>query len=192
MNAASPMSSSDSVAAKLYREGKYNAAFQEYLRSATEGNVHAQMFLGWMYKAGCGTEKNEEESLRWYRAAAEHGYPLAQELLGVFYYQRGNYVQALEWYEKAAVQGYMSALWRLGRMYKKGRGTPIDKEKAYALFQQAAKQGHTFSKRDLAMLLIQGHRGIRGFFTGVRLFAESIFDLIRIARKSESDERIRH
>ena len=149
MNAASPMSSSDSVAAKLYREGKYNAAYHEYLRSATEGDVHAQMFLGWMYKAGCGTEKNEEESLRWYRAAAEHGYPLAQELLGVFYYQRGNYVQALEWYEKAAAQGHPGALERMGAFAQSGRGGPQDSSAAKAYYEKAAALGNEDAKAAL-------------------------------------------
>jgi hypothetical protein len=192
MNSSEPKATSPRKASELYREGKYQEAFQEYLRAAEQGDVHAQAFLAWMYKAGCGTQKNEGESIKWYRVAADRGYPLAQELLGYFYYQKEDYATARDWYEMAASQNYLSAIWRLGRMHLNGKGTPVDVAKATALFEQAARQGHVFSKRDLALLLIKGRRGFRSVFSGIRLLLQSICELVPLALKDEANEKLRH
>jgi TPR repeat protein len=136
--------------------------------------------------------ENDNSALRWYRVAADGGYALAQDLLGFFYYEKSNFAEAVRWYEKAASHGYLPAIWRLGRMYKTGKGVSVNKEKSFSLFEQASQNGHVFSKRDLAVMLIGGHHGLKGIPIGVGLFIISVFQLIRIAITSKNDERIRN
>jgi hypothetical protein len=180
------------IAAKLYREGKFGPAFERYLVVAQQGDVYSQAFVGWMYATGCGVTRNEAEALKWYSVAANNGSAMAQELLGFHLYSTKKYSDAISWYEKAGTQGNMTALWRLGRMYRDGKGVDSDKNRAYSLFEKASQKGHVFARRDLAVLRMQGHRGVGQVLSGVFLFVRAVTDLIRISWKSESDERIRH
>jgi TPR repeat protein len=62
------------------------------------------------YKIGIGTEQNDTEAVRWYRASAEQGYAEAQFNLGEMYEEgRGvarDIAEALEWYKKACENGW--------------------------------------------------------------------------------------
>jgi hypothetical protein len=71
-----------------------------------------------MYEEGRGVAPDAQETLRWYRLAAEHGSAPAQNNLGLLYY-RGAGVErspeeAAQWYERAAKQGFAAAQSNLG------------------------------------------------------------------------------
>jgi len=61
-----------------------------------------------MYESGKGVREDHEEAVRWYRVAAEQGYPQAQSNLGRMYaLGQGiaqDYIQAYMWYTLAAFQ----------------------------------------------------------------------------------------
>ncbi len=60
-----------------------------------------------MYTKGQGVELDYVEAVRWYRHAAERGYHMAQNNLGVMYSQgqgvEKNYIEAYVWYELASI-----------------------------------------------------------------------------------------
>ncbi len=62
-----------------------------------------------MYHAGHGVPVNYAEAMRWYRMAAQQGYPRAQHNLGVLYFTgRGvgrDPVRAYIWFDLAAAGG---------------------------------------------------------------------------------------
>ena len=87
------------------------AAFnrQDYVRAAAiftplaevERDARAQAYLGFMYQNGRGVPQSYEEGARFYRAAAEQGFPPAQYMLGLMY-DKGqgvpqDYVLAYMW-----------------------------------------------------------------------------------------------
>ena len=50
-------------------------------KAAEQGHAASQYELGFAYSLGFGTEQNDEESLKWYRKAAEQGHKEAIEFL---------------------------------------------------------------------------------------------------------------
>ena len=114
--------------AQAFYEGDYQAALQEWLPLAGQGDVNAQYVVGEMYRRGQGGIVDYAEALKWYRLAAEQGLAPAQYTLGTMY-RKGEGVQqddgeAVKWYLQASVQGYSPAQTRLGYMYAQGLGGP--------------------------------------------------------------------
>lgn len=185
------MSNLKEEAVIFYRARKYAEAFSKYLVLSEQGDVQSQIVVGQMYEDGLGVQQNLGQARRWYEAAAERNSLEAQHRLGYMFYQANDYTSAFSWYQVAASRGYLPALWRLAWLYRQGKGVAVDQTKAYSLLEQAAKSGHIFSKRDLAVMLLKGQQGFSGIFKGVGLLSECILDAIRILSRSESDERTR-
>jgi len=109
-----------------YNAGDHEAALQEWLAVAEEGDVRAQYNVGWMNAYGIGTLKDYEEAINWYRKSADQGFVHAQFNLGNMYL-RGDGVEkddalAFSWFLKAAEQGDSASQYNLGRMYIMGKG----------------------------------------------------------------------
>ena len=99
-------------------------------------------------------EKNLEEAVKWYRLAADQGYEVAQNNLGVSYeYGDGvekNLEEAVKWYRLAADQGDADAQNNLGLAYNNGDGVEKDPKEAVKWYGRAAEQGHTQAHFNLA------------------------------------------
>jgi len=96
-----------------YRQGNYEAAYQEWRPLADEGSVDAQFFLGVMSYFGEGVPQDDNEAAMWFTLAAEQGHAPAQYHLGILY-RTGegvpqNFVESLKWLILAADQGYEPA-----------------------------------------------------------------------------------
>jgi TPR repeat protein len=69
-----------------------------------------QYNLGNMYREGRGVEKNEAETIKWYRMAADNGDASAQYNLGVAYATGmgvpENTAEAEKWFNMAAKNGH--------------------------------------------------------------------------------------
>ena len=76
---------------------------------AEAGNAQAQFGLGALYHE----EKNDNEAMKWYRSAADQGYPRAQHHLGFLYFAGlhvpKDYVLSYMWENLAAAQGEKGA-----------------------------------------------------------------------------------
>lgn len=76
---------------------------------------------------------------------AQHGDARAQYELGRRCTEQKNYRCALEWLQKAAEQGHAGAQNRLGVMYERGEGVPMDLVQAYVWFTRAAASQNTYA-----------------------------------------------
>ena len=152
----------ESASVRKYREANYQDTVQ-IMAAAKTGNVEAQHILAKMYDSGgLGVPQNKVEALKWYRAAADQGYPDAQDKLGSIYYKYSfdlpaehntygvlkNNAEAERWRRKAftgflerAMQGDATAQQRIGEMYHYGTGVPKDPIKGYAWLNLAAALG---------------------------------------------------
>jgi TPR repeat protein len=73
--------------------------------------IAAQFDLGTLYDNGLGVPRSVDEALRWYRAAAVRGHPLAQYNLATMYEDgegvARDLVEAYKWYTLAARGGFV-------------------------------------------------------------------------------------
>ncbi|MDH5670027.1 MAG: sel1 repeat family protein [Nitrospira sp.] len=179
------------VASDLYQAGKYQEAFERYRDLAEQGSATSQLALAGMLAEGLGTTRNLEESEIWYGRAAAAGLSEAQYRLGYVHFHRKEYDGALVYYEKAASQGHLQALWRLAWLYREGKGVSVDSSRAYELFCEAAKRGHIFAKRDMALMLLRGHKGVAKVVEGIIVLIGCVVDGVKLAWISDSDDRLR-
>ena len=100
-----------------------------------------------------GKKQSCQEAIKWYRKAAEQGYPLAQSFLG-YCYEKGQNVtkdeaEAVKWYRKAAEQGFANAQYNLGVCYGFGKGVTNDEVEAAKWYRKAAEQGYAKAQTNL-------------------------------------------
>lgn len=75
--------------------------------------------LGVIYGEGLGEpyiKQNHDMAFELYLKAATQGHSLAENNLGVIYFEQQNYAAAAKWFEKAAMQVLVSP-WSVCRIY---------------------------------------------------------------------------
>jgi len=130
---------------RMYRDGAgttqdYVKAFHCFKKAALQ-IPDAQFCLAEMYREGWGVEQNSENALSLYTKAAESGHHLAQFNIGLIKFALEKYTEAVVWWTKSAEQGCHQSQCNLGHLYEMGLGVERDKNKAMALWRQAALQG---------------------------------------------------
>jgi TPR repeat protein len=162
--AASPdiaeISAEYSEGVNAYLTQNYKLAMVRLKPFAELGNAKAQSYVGSMYEAGRGIERNRSEAISWFLKAAGQGDAYSQSHLG-YAYEEGLGVArdeklAAEWYGKAADQGDAYSEARLASLYRDGRGLAQDFEQAAKWFGKAADQGSTWAQMNLGLLYIKG------------------------------------
>ena len=132
---------------------------------ADAGDAKAQGKLALIYLKGEGAKADPAAALRWSRAAAEAGEPVAEYLMGSFYREgpaltgglvKADPVKAFAWFEAAATKGNLKAMHNLAIAYAEGLGTDKDEAKAAEWFTRAAQRGYVDSAFDLAVLYERG------------------------------------
>src|SRR6185312_12993776 len=110
---------------------------------ADAGDATAQAKLALAYLKGDGVAADPAAALRWSRAAAEGGQPIAQYLMGSFYREgaglQGNRVPAdadaaFRWFDAAASKGNLKAMHNLAIAYAEGLGTDKNEGRAAEWF----------------------------------------------------------
>lgn len=101
-----------------YNRGDYARAAEIWGVLAEQGNINAQINLGYLYDYGTGVDRDPERAAFWYRSAAERGSAVAQYNLALQMRERGEHPadgrDARYWLERAAEQGYEDARAELG------------------------------------------------------------------------------
>jgi tetratricopeptide (TPR) repeat protein len=91
----------------------YAEALRWYRQAADQGDVVAQVKIGFLYHNGLGVAQDYGEALRWYRKAADQGNAVAQHNLALQYYNGWGVAQdrdqAQAWMKKAAAGGNENA-----------------------------------------------------------------------------------
>ena len=165
--AASAQNSYDAGIA-AYKRGHYQAALFDFEQRANQGDPVAQFCLGFMYThrqvpipkklLKNAVEWHKEKAEAWYTKAAEQGYPMALNNLGVMYVRlyeesKGKNSTALEiaekWFQKAASKGYPPAQYNLCIMSEQA-------DTAFEWLLKAAKQEYPPAQDLLGSLYYHG------------------------------------
>lgn len=122
-----------------------NVLVQKSLQSAQQGDVKAQVTLGWLYKTHPDKVPTDyKKSVYWFSKAVAQGDAHAQTALGEMYDEgkgvEKDHSEALRLYRLAALQGGVSAQIYLGRMYREGRGVEKDFQQAMFWLRKASVQ----------------------------------------------------
>ena len=135
----------------------------EWRKKAEAGEAKFQELMGECYAdaySSFGVPQDFAEAAKWYRLAAEQGYGMAQNNLGLMY-DRGtgvpqDFAEAVKWYRLAAEQGFAFAQLNLGLKYDKGEGVPQDYAEAVKWFRKAAEQGDADAQNNLGRMYYEG------------------------------------
>ena len=125
--------------------------FEDFHKSAEQGDAEAQFFLGTAYYSVQGVLQDASESVKLFRKAAEQGHAEAQLQLGRAYLMADGVskdsAEAVKWYRKAAEQRLEDAAYYLGMIYAYGTGVPKDEIEGLAWFNISAAFGEQLSVR---------------------------------------------
>ncbi len=146
----------DKRTAERYAKG----TFAGVLKAAEKHDPVAELLASLMYNDGLDVARDEDEGLRWLRAAADQGLPLAQADLGVAY-EHGygvprDSVTAAQWYRRAADQDNALAQAFLADFYSRGQGVPRDQAEAVRLYQLSAAKNFAHAQTNLGYLYEHG------------------------------------
>jgi len=121
-------------------------------KSAEEGDCEALCDLGHMYENGHGVESNEHLAVKYYRDAAERGYPRGQYNLAVMLQSTGgkpeNKKLAMEYYISAAKAEYPCAQFNLACMYFRDK----DYKNAIRYYVKAASWGDGDAQKQVSKM----------------------------------------
>lgn len=116
-------------------------------RSADQGNVHAQFYLGQSYANGWGVAADILEAKAWYLKAAENGNSDAQYHLACMLWPAADVqdevevanrkVEAVSWLEKAACRDHSAAKSLLAKCYANGEGVEQNQYTAIHYYKEA-------------------------------------------------------
>lgn len=175
-------------ASNAYKTGRFAEAFSLYKELASGGHAESQVFVGWMLLEGRGVTPDSNEAASWFERAASLG-----SSHGAFYFARyltskGRHIEALPWYRKSAAAGYLPSVFWVGYALAEGKGASPDIPEAYKFLTHAAKQGHVYAQRQLAILDMRGHRGFIWRLLGIVLF---IVAVLKGAVSDSGSEKLR-
>lgn len=149
-----------------YEKGKGvepNMAYAKewYLLAAEHGDADALINMCRFCHEGWGGEQNDDEALKWLKAAVDQENARAQLLLAMSYY--GNYLniepdisKAVYWYRKSAEQGNVVAQFNMGYMYIYGEKVSQDFSKGIYWMTKAAEQGFADAQLNIGSCYWQG------------------------------------
>ena len=136
-------------------------AVENLERLAEHGDVHAQYFLGLLYRDGGLLLPDTEQAVRWLELAAKRNLPAAQYALGKLYLSDDPEVHdaddGIQWLKRAAQNGNADAAYRLGKEYLTGKAVQKDAVKAAEYLRYAADQNHPWANYLLGKLYLTGN-----------------------------------
>lgn len=136
-------------------------SFANFLKSANQGNVKAQLRVAISYQSGInGAKKNLEEANKYYQLAANQGNMKAQCNLA-FNMQKGDGIEkdikaANALYKKSADLGYSIAQFNYAYNLMNGIGIDKDYKEASRYFKLAADQGLSNAQYSYGLNLMKG------------------------------------
>ena len=136
-------------------------AVEDLERLAEYGDVHAQYFLGLLYRDGGLLLPDTEQAAHWLELAAKRDLPAAQYALGKLYLSDDPEVHdtsgGIQWLERAARNGNTDAAYRLGKEYLTGKFVQKDAARAAEHLRRAADRNHPWASYLLGKLYLTGN-----------------------------------
>ncbi|KAH3766186.1 sel1 repeat family protein [Pelomyxa schiedti] len=141
----------------------------QYFNEAVDaGSVEALWDIAQCYVTGRGVEADISKSVPFLQRGADAGDPDAMYLLGNWFLcgMKGvakDISKAVALFQKAADLGLAEACVELGELYVKGKGVPIDEEKAIPLFLKVVNDPKIGwqAQRNLSEFYMLGTRGLQ-------------------------------
>ncbi|MDE6402990.1 MAG: sel1 repeat family protein [Muribaculaceae bacterium] len=136
--------SADSVAGVgLYHKAWSPALAERCLKlAAADGNLRSTMELGVLYAFSPEFSSRQAEGLKLLEAAAKGGSKEANEYLGLYYFNHGDYTRAKSCFDAGAPFKNGFAYAALGSMYMDGNGVAKNSAKVRESYHQAALKGY--------------------------------------------------
>lgn len=137
-----------------------DAAVTEMLKLAESGDIHAQYFMGKLYRDGDPVLPNSQAAEYWFKAAAMQGLRIAQYALGKLYLSNDieghDPAQGIHWMVKAADNGNAYAAYRLGKECLKGTVVKENIPLALDYLMKAAEADVSHAQYLLGKLCLEG------------------------------------
>ena len=144
---------------------------------AENGDIHAQYFMGELYRDGPLLPPDWVMARYWFDKAAKQGYVAAQYALGKLYLSDDASVHdpelGIQWLEYAAYNGNHDASYRLGKEYLKGESVRRDTRKAMDHIYTSAQVGNLHAQYLLGKLLLQGKAVERDKEAGIQWLSQA-------------------
>ena len=144
---------------------------------AENGDIHAQYFMGELYRDGPLLPPDWVMARYWFDKAAKQGYVAAQYALGKLYLSDDASVHdpelGIQWLEYAAYNGNHDASYRLGKEYLKGESVRRDTRKAMDHIYTSAQAGNLHAQYLLGKLLLQGKMVERDKEEGIQWLSQA-------------------
>ena len=144
---------------------------------AENGDIHAQYFMGELYRDGPLLPPDWVMARYWFDKAAKQGYVAAQYALGKLYLSDDASVHdpelGIQWLEYAAYNGNHDASYRLGKEYLKGESVRRDTRKAMDHIYTSAQAGNLHAQYLLGKLLLQGKAVERDKGAGIQWLSQA-------------------
>ena len=144
---------------------------------AENGDIHAQYFMGELYRDGPLLPPDWVMARYWFDKAAKQGYVAAQYALGKLYLSDDASVHdpelGIQWLEYAAYNGNHDASYRLGKEYLKGESVRRDTRKAMDHIYTSAQAGNLHAQYLLGKLLLQGKAAERDKEAGIQWLSQA-------------------
>lgn len=159
--------------------GKKETFLEQNLRLAKEGDVEAQMNLGYMYLYGNnGVEQDFTKAFEYYKMAADKDNPIALNNVGSLYFNgigtEKNRARAISYFNKSAKLGNDNAATNLAFIYLTGNNNDSERnKKAMQLFRQAAKSGNKLAEFMLGYAYYKGFTVDRDNYTAFSLIKDA-------------------
>ncbi len=175
------------TARELWSKKNCSEALDVALRGAKQDHLESQVFVGWIYLTG---EYDIKEAIKWLEMSAKSGSSVGHYLLGIAHYRLQNYTEALNEFVIASESNYYDANYQIGKMYYFGIGVQKNIETSYQNFLIAQKHGHVFASRQVAVILMKGHKGFLNIMKGLILFLKALGAGVVMAIKDPYSEKI--
>ncbi|KAL0208480.1 hypothetical protein P9112_011067 [Eukaryota sp. TZLM1-RC] len=109
-------------------------------------NREVMLHIAVCFDHGRGVDKDPQQALYWYHAAADGGNACAMNKLGLLYYSgkgvEQDYFKAVSYFEKSAELWNRDGMFNMAECCELGRGTTKDLHQAMKWYQEAMDYGH--------------------------------------------------
>jgi TPR repeat protein len=138
----------------------FATAVSIYHELDAQGSVEGTRFLGVMYLAGVGVEKDQKRACGLFEAAMLRKDPLATQLVGDCYFngdgRARDYAKSAQLYRLAGERRVAQSYCALGNQYRKGLAVEKNERKAVELCRKGADKGLPGAQTDLGEMYLMG------------------------------------
>lgn len=140
----------------------FKKAYMLLTSAAKDGSLDAVTSMASLNRTGYSShlKKDPEKAFKYFKIAAEKGFPPAQHDLGRRYAlgegTQKDLKEALKWFQKAADQGLVLGYTQVAQAYEHGEGAKVDMKKAITYYYYAASANMPFAQYNLSILIGRG------------------------------------